>query len=312
MSFKVVSVGELLVEIMRDEVGVPLKVPGRFLGPFPSGAPGIFIDCIAKLGIPCSFIGTVGNDGFGELILNRFRESGVDISNIRISKEHTTGVAFIAYRKDGSREFVFHFDKAASGNIRESQVRHEIFKGVEWLHIAGSTITANEMCRQSGYKAIQIAKAEGASVCFDPNIRPELVDINRIQAICDPILKRTDLLMPSAKEACLLAGIESEEEACLELKKSGVKAVVLKRGAQGCRIYVDDKTIDVPSFTVEEVDPTGAGDSFDAGFVYGMIQGWDWEKCGKFANGIGALSVMKFGPMEGAPTLKEALEFTGI
>ena len=312
MDYKVISIGELLVEIMRDEVGVPLNVSGRFLGPFPSGAPGIFINAIAKLGIECSFIGTVGHDGFGELILNRFKESGVDISNIRISEDHTTGVAFIAYRKDGSREFIFHFDKAASGNIRESQVKHEIFRGVKWLHITGSTITANEMCRHSGYKAVQIAKSVGAKVCFDPNIRSELANIQRVRAVCEPILKRTDILLPSEREASLLTGIKNVNEACLELKNRGIEVVVLKRGAKGCRIYIFDRVIDIPGFTVDEVDPTGAGDSFAAGLVYARIQGWEWEKSGRFANAVGALDVVRFGPMEGAPTLKEALELSGI
>ncbi len=312
MEFKVISLGELLVEIMRDEVGVPLNVSGRFLGPFPSGAPGIFINAIARLGIECSFIGTVGNDGFGELILNRFKENGVDISNISVLKDYTTGAAFIAYRKDGSREFIFHFNKAASGNIRESQIKHEIFKGVEWLHITGSTITANEMCRQSGYKAVQIAKAMGAKICFDPNIRPELADIKRIRAVCEPVLKRTDILLPSEKEACSLAGIENENEACLELKSRGIEVIVLKRGAKGCRIYVKNRIIDIPGFTVDEVDPTGAGNSFAAGLVYARIQGWEWEKSGRFANAVGALDVARFGPMEGAPTLREALELAGI
>lgn len=312
MEFKVISVGELLVEIMRDKVDMPLNLPGRFLGPYPSGAPAIFINAIAKLGIPSTFIGTVGDDGFGELILNRFKESGVDISNIRVSKEHTTGTAFVAYRSDGSREFVFHFDKSAGGNIRESQVRYELFKGVEWLHVTGSTITANEMCRQSVYKAVQITKAMGGKVCFDPNIRPELADIKRIRAVCEPVLKRTNVLLPSAKEACLLSGIESEDEACLNLRREDIEVIVLKRGRKGCRIYENDKMVDIQPFIVDEVDPTGAGDTFAAGLIYGRVKDWDWQKCCRFANALGALSVTKFGPMEGAPTLEDALKFAGI
>ena len=312
MSVKVISIGELLVEIMRDKSGVPLHVQGNFLGPFPSGAPGIFINAIAKLGIPSSFIGTVGNDGFGKIILHRFEENKVDTTCVRVSNEHTTGVAFIAYRTDGGREFIFHFAQAASGNIRESQVRPECFDGIEWLHVTGSTITANELCRQSVYKAIQIAKSKGAKVCFDPNIRPELADIQRLRAVCEPVLKRTDIIMPGEREACLLAGIENGEDACLALKERGVEAVVLKQGKKGCKIYTDNKKYNIPPFPVEEVDPTGAGDTFAAGLIYSRIQGWDWEKSGIFANAIGALSVTRFGPMEGAPTLKEVMDFSGL
>ena len=108
----------------------------------------------------------------------------------------------------------------------------------------------------------------------------------------------------------MLAGVEdSTESACRKLLEYGPQIVTLKCGEQGSIIYTQNDKLIVPSFQIVEVDPTGAGDCFDAGFVYGLLEGWELEKTARFANAVGALATTKKGPMEGAPTLEQALEF---
>ena len=85
--------------------------------------------------------------------------------------------------------------------------------------------------------------------------------------------------------------------------------MVLKMGAKGSRIYRRDEVIETPGFAVQEVDPTGAGDSFSAAFTVGMLEGMPLAQAGRFANAVGALAVMKKGPMEGAPTRAEVEAF---
>ncbi len=112
MSPNIICLGELLVEIMRTEVDTPHGITGAsYKGPFPSGAPAIFIDSAARMSVPFNlstgFIGTVGNDEFGEGILKKLKSDGVDISKIRIDNSKTTGIAFNQYNSDGSRKFIF-------------------------------------------------------------------------------------------------------------------------------------------------------------------------------------------------------------
>ncbi|MCD6089396.1 sugar kinase, partial [Candidatus Bathyarchaeota archaeon] len=97
MHFEVVSLGEILVEIMRKDRDVPHNVPAVYLGPYPSGAPAIFIDTAAKLGLKSGFIGAVGDDDFGTLLIEKLREDGVDVSRIRVVKGYTTGTTFVMY-----------------------------------------------------------------------------------------------------------------------------------------------------------------------------------------------------------------------
>jgi len=104
----VLCIGDLLVEIMRPNIDDPLDEPGIFLGPYPSGASGIFVDAISRLGVKAGFIGVVGDDDFGKAILRRLEGDGVEISNIKITKDYTTGVAFVTYLRDGNRKFIYH------------------------------------------------------------------------------------------------------------------------------------------------------------------------------------------------------------
>jgi len=90
-------IGDLLVEIMRQKVGDPLDKTGIFLGPYPSGASGIFIDAISRLGMNACFVGAVGKDDFGKLVIERLKKDGVDISNIKEMDDYTTGVTFVTY-----------------------------------------------------------------------------------------------------------------------------------------------------------------------------------------------------------------------
>ena len=106
---EIVIMGELLVEIMRAEEDVQLYETGKyFRGPFPSGAPGIFISTAARLGHSAAIISGVGNDDFGKNILDRLKEVGVDCSRVLVSDEASTGAAFVTYFKNGDRKFIFH------------------------------------------------------------------------------------------------------------------------------------------------------------------------------------------------------------
>ena len=98
---KVITIGEILVEIMATEIGDGFLEPIPLVGPFPSGAPAIFIDQVAKLGQPCGMIGCVGEDDFGRVNIERLRRDGVDVSAIAVDPDRPTGSAFVRYRADG-------------------------------------------------------------------------------------------------------------------------------------------------------------------------------------------------------------------
>src|SRR5476651_2792577 len=114
-----------MVEIMATRIGQSFREPGTLIGPFASGAPAIFIDQVAKLGSPCAMIGCVGDDDFGVLNVERLRSDGVDVSGIAVLKDATTGSAFVTYREDGDRDFIYNITNSASAQLSVANVRDE-------------------------------------------------------------------------------------------------------------------------------------------------------------------------------------------
>ena len=105
---EIITMGEMIVEIMRATVDEPLDRAGTFKGPYPSGAPAIFIDTVARLGHGAKIIGGVGDDDFGKCLLTRLEGDGVDVSDVIVNDRISTGCAFVTYFEDGSRKFIFH------------------------------------------------------------------------------------------------------------------------------------------------------------------------------------------------------------
>ena len=313
----IICLGELLVEIMRTEIDSPHgKIGAYYRGPFPSGAPAIFIDSAARMATPFKFstgyIGVIGDDEFGYCIVVKLKKDGVDTSQIRIMNGKTTGIAFNQYNSDGSRKFIFA--AGAAGETSPEDINEDYFTDVKSLHIMGSGLSISENSREACYKALKIAKEKNPNVVisFDPNLRPEMLDLEIILKICKPILISTKILLPSGEEAEMLAGIKGEQEACQKLLDMGPEIVILKQGKEGCIIFTKDslKGIKVPGFKVREIDPTGAGDSFGGAFIVGFLAGWDLEKAAKFANAVGALKVEYFGPMPDT-SYEDALKLLG-
>lgn len=289
----VVSLGELLVEVMRPRQDAPLDVPGSFLGPFASGAPAIFAWAAASLGAPTRFVGVCGDDPFGALCRRQLRRAGVELF-VRSTPDYDTGVAFVSYARDGGRTFLFHLRHAAAAQLSPSDLTPELFAGVGWLHVTGSSLGVSESMRRAVLGALEQAKACGAVVSFDPNVRPELLHTT-LKKLCGPVLDVADVVLPSGPEAELLTGLGDPESACRALL-ADARIVLLKRGAEGCTLFADGVEQDFPGVAVHELDPTGAGDCFAAGFAVASLRGLGPADAARFANVVGARSTTAFGP----------------
>jgi sugar/nucleoside kinase (ribokinase family) len=308
-SIEIITLGEILVEIMRPSFGQPLDQPGEFRGPYASGAPAIFAVAAARLGLNTSFVGSVGEDAFGRLLKNRLLAENVDVSGLQVSPGYGTGVAFVAYDDSEGREFVFHIRHAAAGQLDVDSIPEDFFDSVKWLHISGSTIFLNDTYRAACWRAVELTRRAGGKISLDPNLRLELMSLEESRQVIHPFLNVADLLLPTEGEAQLLTGKSDTKLAAQKLSSQPNIIVVSKRGALGCSILAGGECMDIPGYTVDEIDPTGAGDCFSAAFIAGLEAGWSLEKIGRFANAAGALAVTQLGPMEGAPTRNQVEEF---
>ncbi|MBS7613641.1 sugar kinase, partial [Candidatus Bathyarchaeota archaeon] len=226
----VITLGEPLVEFIDKHKRGAFTELSEFIGPFPSGAPAIFADAVARLKVSSALIGVVGKDEFGTLLLDRLRNDGVDISHIRIAENYTTGTAFVTYSPSGSRKFIFHLRHAAAGQLSPRDADEEFIKSAKVLHIMGSALSLSQSSKEACYKALEIAVEYGIKISLDPNVRPELLSVEEIRRICKPVLEKAYLVLPSGEEAMMLTGGKSPDEACRMLIDMGVKMVALKRG----------------------------------------------------------------------------------
>ena len=305
----VMALGEILVEIMRTKKDVPHTQVGEYSGPYPSGAPAIFIDAVARLGIKCGFIGVVGDDDFGRLLIDRLKNDGVETGYIKVKSGFTTGTTFVMYYSSGMRKFIYHLRHAAAGQLSPTDLDPSHVSKAKLVHVMGSSLAVSESSRNACYEAVRIVKNAGGMVTFDPNLRPELLNVKEIRKLCAPIMHVCDVVLPSGTEAEALTGLKDPVESAKALLNVGPKIVVIKLGDKGAIVATRDEIIREPAFNVVELDPTGAGDVYDGAFVVGMLEGWPLKRTAKFASAAGAIKVTKFGPMEGPESRREVEEF---
>ena len=298
----IASIGELLVEfVCADRDGRHRRV-GTYSGPYASGAPGIFIDQAARCGGRCIFAGAVGNDAFGQVILDRLTADGVDTSLVAQVSGVPTGSAFVSYNADGSRDFVYNIVHSAASQfvVDHTTIERLVNFGTGIMHISGSVLASAAM-REKVVRACKALHSEGAAISFDPNIRKELVSdpdyfttVNELMAVCTYFL-------PSEEDAEVLFPGEKLDSYASRLFAKGIEYVVLKKGDKGSSgIHRSGEAYNFPAHKVDVIDPTGAGDCFCATFLTLISSGRiSFQIALQYANAAGALAVTRVGPMEG-------------
>lgn len=311
MAKKVLTVGEILVEIVATTKGDGFGEPQPLVGPFPSGAPAIFIDQVGRLGTPAAIISRVGNDDFGRLNLDRLAADGVDVSGVEVAKGEVTGSAFVRYRPDGSRKFVYNIAHSATGRLVRTPAGEALMETCDHVHIMGTALSTPGVA-EVAREAIARIKARGGTLSFDPNLRPEILETPGLRQALDEVLAQSDLFLPSGEEIYLFTEADDEAAAVAELIHRGVREIVIKRGDQGASHFSANGRTDVAPLSADEVDPTGAGDCFGGAFVSFWLAGASPETALRYANAAGANAVTEVGPMEGAATRDELDALLGL
>ncbi len=301
---RIMTIGEILVEIMATERGQSFRAPGTLVGPFPSGAPAIFIDQVGRLGRPAGIIGCVGDDDFGWLNIDRLRRDGVDTSAIAVLADAVTGSAFVTYTDTGERHFIFNIADSASGRLSASSITESVLADCTWFHVMGSSLFSPGITA-AVRKAISMVKRRGGVISFDPNIRPEILRSAGIREALRSILEQTDVFLPSGDEVALLVDAKTEAESIEPLLALGIREIVVKHGSAGCTYYDRSCRLDVPAFAVREVDPTGAGDCFCATYAACREEGKTVDHSLRYACASGAIAVTRKGPMEGTASFAD-------
>jgi ribokinase len=260
---------------------------------FPGGSAANTIVGLSRLGLKTGYVGKVGNDGDGKTLLQDFQNEGVDTSAVIIS-EGRSGNALIFVDEEGNRAILV--DPGVNDTIKFEEIDVDLIKKYRIMHLT-SFICKNGLDSLNSQKKIV---KEMEKVSFDPG----MVYAERGLDDIGEILKYTTVFLPNRSEIELLFGMEYREaaESCIEM---GIDVVVVKMGSEGCYIKTRNRETFIKALKVEVVDTTGAGDAFNAGFLYGYLKGRDVEECGKLGNIVASHCIQKVGARSGLPIENE-------
>jgi sugar/nucleoside kinase (ribokinase family) len=259
------------------------------------GGSGAIAACgAARLGLRVGFCGVVGDDLFGSFMRERLAERGVDLAGLAVDPHRPTGLSVIL---SAPQDRAILTSIGTIGDLRGSLIDPDLLAAARHVHV--SSYFLQRALWPDLPSVLEEARDGGATVSLDPNWDPSGAwDLSSI-------LPRVDLFLPNVIEATRVARISDLDEAVARLR-TVTAGVVVKAGERGAVAAVGEERAEAPALEVRAVDTTGAGDSFDAGFLAGFLAGEPLADALALANACGALSTRAVGGTEAQPTLEEA------
>jgi fructokinase len=248
---------------------------------------------VARLGASTGWLGLIGDDENGRIIQKAFSDDGMDLSGIEITKGAYSSLTWIPVDVQGER-CIYMFPNV-TGKISVHQVISRFAPHIQkakHFHTEASQLPIAPI-----KEAMRVAKEASVRVIFDLDVSPGFFaqsNLGTQEELVDA-LKMADVLKPCKAAARELTGQGDYEKIADSLLRLGPKLVAITMGTDGCLIATREKKAQVPAFKVKVVDTTGAGDAFMGGLSYGLLQGWDIQKVGLFANACAALCCTKVG-----------------
>lgn len=313
---RILALGEVVADIYRGGGGSAVEM---LFTARPGGAPANVAVAASRLGTEAAFVGSVGDDLFGNFILEALEAEGVDTGGVRRCAPPTrTSLAFVEIDEAGDREFTFYrSDPAADELLSPEDISEDLFSDAAFLNF-GSIPLIKDPVASATREAAKLAANAGVSVAFDVNFREHLwEDVEAAREAVDPLFDLSRIVKLSDDELSPLLGVESGEEAARLLLERGVELVLVSLGADGAFYATSEFSGSVPAFGVEVVDATGAGDAFLAATLShlsekGSLDALDEEtvrEATRRGTAAGAFACTDYGAMSALPTKDELERF---
>lgn len=269
---KLYSIGEVLIDFIPLQKGAALKDVAAFERA-PGGAPANVAAAVAKFGQEASMITKLGSDAFGDYLMEKLEEAGVQTDKILRTKEANTGLAFVSLKENGERDFSFYRKPSADLLFQEEEICPEWFQAGDVLHFCSVDLVESPM-KQAHKRAISLVKENGGLISFDPNVRLPLWDqAEDCRTAILEFLPEAHIVKISDEELEFITGIGEVEEAVQSLFTGDVQVVVYTKGADGADLYVKDGSKwESTGYKVETKDTTGAGDAFIGGLLFKLLE----------------------------------------
>ncbi|MBI5974826.1 carbohydrate kinase family protein [Staphylococcus canis] len=311
---KLYAIGEALIDFIPTTRDVALKDVKGF-EPQVGGAPTNVASRVAKLGAPSALITQLGQDAFGDRILETLEHESVDTTLIKRTTEANTGLAFVSLTASGERDFAF-YRKPSADMLLEPQAVQVDFQPEDILHFCSVDLVPSPM-KATHEKVIQQMEEAKGTIIFDPNLRfPLWPSKDELKETVLEFLPKAHIVKISDEELSFLTGSE-DESSIQNLIQGNTEIIIYTKGAKGASIYTKEGEIaHHKGYKVEVQDTTGAGDAFTGAFIYQLLEAQDTmmpfeyiqenaEKMLSFSNAVAALSTTRKGAIESLPILDE-------
>ncbi|CAA0833262.1 Probable fructokinase-4 [Striga hermonthica] len=310
----IVSFGEMLIDFVPTVSGVSLAEAPGFLKA-PGGAPANVAIAVARLGGRSAFVGKLGDDDFGHMLAGILKDNGVCADGVNFDKGARTALAFVTLRADGEREFMFYRNPSADMLLTPDELNLGVIRSAKLFHY-GSISLIVEPCRSAHLKAMDEAKAAGALLSYDPNLRlPLWPSAEYAKEQIMSIWSKADIIKISDVELEFLTGSNKiDDESALSLWHSNLQLLLVTLGDKGCKYYTKNFRGSICGHPVKTVDTTGAGDSFvgallgkivdDHALIHDEVR---LKEALKYACACGAITTTKKGAIPALPTHDEVL-----
>ncbi len=267
--YDVISLGELLIDfatLSTDETGYPT------MAAHPGGAPANYLAAVAKFGGKAGFIGKIGTDTFGKLLLGTLREAGIETKGIVASDDYFTTLAFVTFDAQGDREFSFARKPGADTQLRFDEVDLSLIDATKVFHFGTLSLT-DEPARETTYRTVEYARSKGKLISFDPNLRKPLwKDLNEAKAQMLWGLEHSDVVKISDEEVEFLFGLGVREGADYIMAHYPIRLLFVTCGADGCWFQNKQAGGQVDGMHgIKVIDTTGAGDIFGGSAMWKLL-----------------------------------------
>jgi 2-dehydro-3-deoxygluconokinase len=299
-----VTLGETMALFTSDRVG-PLRHATTMRVGIAGAESNVAIG-VRRLGHPAAWIGRVGSDELGQLVLGRLRAERVDVDAAVVDQDAPTGLMVKEHRTAGLARVVYYRRDSAGSRLEPGDLDEARIRAAQVLHLTGITPALSATARAAVHAAAETARAAGVPVSLDVNYRAALWSPERAAAELRDLARGCELVFAGEDEAELLVGDRGGPERAVEaLAALGPRQAILKLGAKGAVAVVDGELHRQPGLPVRAVDPVGAGDAFVAGYLAGVLDGRAGPDRLRTGVACGAFAVTVAGDWEGLPTREE-------
>ena len=295
-----VTLGETCVALVARSRG-PLRYATEFERR-PGGAESTVAAGVARLGHGAGWMSRLGRDEFGAYVLGVMRSEGVDTAAVRVDPHARTGVFFRDNRADGRSSVIYYRKHSAFAGFGPHDLDEDYIASARILHLTGITPGLSPSCRAATLRAVEIARANGVAVVFDPNYRAAVWPPEEARPCIEDLMLRADHVLAGREDLVKLTGLTEERAQLDYLHALGLPSVVLKLGARGAVLSCADGAERIEGYGAEPAfDRFGAGDAFAAGYICGLLDGRDRRGAVALGNAVAGWSVRLPGNIESLP-----------